>query len=54
MSKVGICKVDITPPLGIDFIGYHRLTGISKIEEHIYTTVYVFENNQTKTVFVSV
>ncbi|EEM13951.1 MULTISPECIES: neutral/alkaline non-lysosomal ceramidase N-terminal domain-containing protein [Bacillus] len=54
MSKVGICKVDITPPLGIDFIGYHRPTGISKIEEHIYTTVYVFENNQTKTVFVSI
>ncbi|MGF9993175.1 neutral/alkaline non-lysosomal ceramidase N-terminal domain-containing protein [Bacillus mycoides] len=54
MSKVGICKVDITPPLGIDFIGYHRPTGISKIEEHIYATVYVFENNQTKTVFISI
>lgn len=54
MSKVGICKVDITPPLGIDFIGYHRPIGISKIEEHIYATVYVFENNQTKTVFISI
>lgn len=54
MSKVGVCKVDITPPLGIDFIGYHRETGISNIEERIYATIYVFENNQTKTVFISI
>ena len=38
MSKVGVCKVDITP-LGIDFIGYHRETGINNIEERIYGTV---------------
>ncbi|PEY30130.1 alkaline ceramidase [Bacillus cereus] len=54
MSKVGVCKVDITPPLGIDLIGYHRKTGISNIEERIYATVYVFENNQTKAVFISI
>lgn len=54
MSKVGVCKVDITPPLGIDFIGYHRETGISNIEERIYATIYVFEHNQTKTVFISI
>ncbi|MEB3054934.1 MULTISPECIES: neutral/alkaline non-lysosomal ceramidase N-terminal domain-containing protein [Bacillus] len=54
MSKVGVCKVDITPPLGIDFIGYHRETGISNIEERIYATIYVFENNQTKAVFISI
>ncbi|MBO1626285.1 neutral/alkaline non-lysosomal ceramidase N-terminal domain-containing protein [Bacillus arachidis] len=54
MSKVGVCKVDITPPLGIDFIGYHRETGISNIEERIHATIYVFEHNQTKTVFISI
>lgn len=54
MSKVGVCKVDITPPLGIDFIGYHRETGISNIEERIYAIIYVFEHNQTKTVFISI
>lgn len=54
MSKVGVCKVDITPPLGIDFIGYHRGTGIRNIEERIYATIYVFENNQAKTVFISI
>jgi len=54
MSKVGIYKVDITPPLGIDFIGYHRETGIRNIDEHIYATAYVFESNQTKTVFISI
>ena len=42
MSKVGICKVDITP-VGIDFVGYHRETGINNVEERIYGTVFVFE-----------
>ena len=34
-----VCKVDITPPVGIDFVGYHRETGINNIEERIYGTV---------------
>ncbi|QWG32117.1 neutral/alkaline non-lysosomal ceramidase N-terminal domain-containing protein [Bacillus mycoides] len=54
MSKVGVCKVDITPPLGIDFIGYHRDTGINNIEERIYGTVFVFEKDEIKTVFISI
>ncbi|GAB6452191.1 neutral/alkaline non-lysosomal ceramidase N-terminal domain-containing protein [Bacillus luti] len=54
MSKVGVCKVDITPPLGIDFIGYHRETGINNIEERIYGTVFVFEKGEMKTVFISI
>ncbi|RBP28227.1 MULTISPECIES: neutral/alkaline non-lysosomal ceramidase N-terminal domain-containing protein [Bacillus] len=54
MSKVGVCKVDITPPLGIDFIGYHRDTGINNIEERIYGTVFVFEKDEMKTAFISI
>lgn len=54
MSKIGVCKVDITPPLGIDFIGYHRDTGINNIEERIYGTILVFEKNEMKTVFISI
>ncbi|MBM6647883.1 neutral/alkaline non-lysosomal ceramidase N-terminal domain-containing protein [Bacillus sp. RIT 809] len=54
MSKVGVSKVDITPPLGIDFIGYHRDTGINNIEERIYGTVFVFEKDEMKTVFISI
>ncbi|OJE36428.1 alkaline ceramidase [Bacillus proteolyticus] len=54
MSKVGGCRVDITPPLGIDFIGYHRDTGINNIEERIYGTVFVFEKDEIKTVFISI
>ncbi|QWG54615.1 alkaline ceramidase [Bacillus mycoides] len=54
MSKVGVCQVDITPPLGIDFIGYHRDTGINNIEEHIYGTIFVFEKDEVKTVFISI
>ncbi|MGH0596017.1 neutral/alkaline non-lysosomal ceramidase N-terminal domain-containing protein [Bacillus mycoides] len=54
MSKVGVCQVDITPPLGIDFIGYHRDTGINNIEEHIYGTIFVFEKDEVKAVFISI
>ncbi|KXY72883.1 MULTISPECIES: neutral/alkaline non-lysosomal ceramidase N-terminal domain-containing protein [Bacillus] len=54
MSKVGVCKVDITPPIGIDFVGYHRETGINNIEECIYGTVFVFEKDEMKTVFISI
>ncbi|WP_025150227.1 neutral/alkaline non-lysosomal ceramidase N-terminal domain-containing protein [Bacillus sp. H1a] len=54
MSKIGVCKVDITPPLGIDFIGYHRETGINNIEERIYGTIFVFEKDEVKTVFISI
>ena len=54
MSKVGVYKVDITPPLGIDFIGYHRKTGISNIDGHIFATAFVFEHNTSKSIFISV
>lgn len=54
MSKVGVFKVDITPPLGIEFIGYHRPTGIKNVDERIYATAFVFERRETKTVFISV
>ncbi|OXB95755.1 MULTISPECIES: neutral/alkaline non-lysosomal ceramidase N-terminal domain-containing protein [Bacillus] len=54
MSKIGVCKVDVTPPVGIDFVGYHRETGINNIEERIYGTVFVFEKDEMKTVFISI
>ena len=54
MSKIGVCKVDITPPVGIDFVGYHRETGINNVEERIYGTVFVFEKDEMKTVFISI
>ncbi|RAT05220.1 alkaline ceramidase [Bacillus cereus] len=54
MSRIGVCKVDITPPIGIDFVGYHRETGINNIEERIYGTVFVFEKGEMKTVFISI
>ncbi|GAB6473826.1 neutral/alkaline non-lysosomal ceramidase N-terminal domain-containing protein [Bacillus cereus] len=46
--------MDITPPVGIDFVGYHRETGINNIEERIYGTVFVFEKDEMKTVFISI
>jgi hypothetical protein len=54
MSNIGVCKVDITPPVGIDFVGYYRGTGINNIEERIYGTIFVFEKDEMKTVFISI
>ena len=54
MGKVGVSKVDITPPLGIKFIGYHRPSGITNVDERIYATAFVFESNKIKTVFISI
>jgi hypothetical protein len=54
LSRVGVYKVDITPPLGIDFIGYQRPTGINNIDENIFVTAFVFEINDSKSVFISV
>ncbi|MBA2174890.1 neutral/alkaline non-lysosomal ceramidase N-terminal domain-containing protein [Halobacillus locisalis] len=54
MSTAGVFKVDITPPLGIEFIGYHRPTGVTSVDERIYVTAVVFEGDENKTVFISI
>jgi hypothetical protein len=52
MSKVGVYRTDITPPLGMPFIGYHRPNGIRNADEHIYATAFVFEANHHKAVLI--
>lgn len=54
MSNVGIHKIDITPPMGIEFIGYYRPTGIRNIDEHIFATAFVFECENAKSVIISI
>jgi Neutral/alkaline non-lysosomal ceramidase, N-terminal len=54
LSRVGVHKIDITPPLGIDFIGYHRPEGIRNIDERIFSTAFIFEHNDNISVFISV
>ncbi|PFA63069.1 alkaline ceramidase [Bacillus sp. AFS015802] len=54
MSRVGVYKSDITPPLGTEFIGYHRPGGIMEVDERIYSTAFVFEHQHDKSVFISV
>jgi hypothetical protein len=54
VSKVGVYSIDISPPLGIGFIGYHRPEGISNVDERIYATTFVFETEMEKSVIVSV
>lgn len=51
MSKIGVCKVDITPPLGIDFIGYHRDTGINDFNKAVKNESILKKNNQSGFVF---
>lgn len=54
MSAIGVYAVDITPPLEMEFIGYHRENGIQNIDERIYATAIVYETTQSKAVLISI
>ncbi|MDE4085287.1 neutral/alkaline non-lysosomal ceramidase N-terminal domain-containing protein [Planococcus maritimus] len=54
MSATGVYTVDITPSLGMEFIGYHRENGIQNTDERIYATAIVFESAENKTVLISI
>lgn len=54
MSRFGISKMDISPPLGMPFIGYSRPGGISEIHDPLYVTACVFESEKAESVFVSI
>ncbi|PEO58859.1 hypothetical protein CN567_25970 [Bacillus toyonensis] len=51
MSKVGVCKVDITPPLGIDFIGYHRDKGTNDFNKNVKNESILKKTTQNGLVF---
>lgn len=54
MSKTGVSMVDITPPIGMEFIGYHRPNGIQNIDERIFATAIIFETTENKMVVISI
>lgn len=54
MSYLGVYTADITPPLGIDFIGYSRPEGIKNIDEPIYATAFVFGDDTKYSVLISI
>lgn len=54
MSFIGVYSTDITPPLGMDFIGYHRPKGIQSILDQLYATAFVFEYQDKKSILISV
>jgi len=54
VSRFGISKMDISPPLGMPFIGYSRPDGISEVHDPLYVTACVFESEKAKSVFVSI
>ena len=54
MSRFGIQKELINPPLGAPFIGYHRQEGVASIHDSLYVTVSIFESEQTTSIFVSI
>lgn len=54
MSRFGIHREEINPPLGAAFIGYHREVGVASIHDSLYVTASIFESEQTTSVFVSI
>lgn len=54
MSRFGMHREVINPPLGTAFIGYHREVGIASIHDPLYVTASIFESEQTTSVFVSI
>ena len=54
MSRFGIQKELINPPLGAPFIGYHREVGVASIHDSLYVTASIFESKQTTSIFVSI
>jgi len=54
MSKTGVSMVDITPPIGMEFIGYHRPNGIQNIDERIFATAIIFETTENKMMVISI
>lgn len=54
MSRFGIHREEINPPLGAAFIGYHREEGVASIHDPLYVTASIFESEQTTSIFVSI
>lgn len=54
MSRFGMHREEINPPLGAAFIGYHREVGVASIHDPLYVTASIFESEQTTLIFVSI
>ncbi|WP_286950408.1 alkaline ceramidase [Exiguobacterium sp. UBA4551] len=54
MSRFGMHREEINPPLGAAFIGYHREVGVASIHDPLYVTASIFESEQTTSIFVSI
>ncbi|WP_410503033.1 alkaline ceramidase [Exiguobacterium acetylicum] len=54
MSRFGMQKELINPPLGASFIGYHRQNGVAAVHDSLYVTASIFESEQTTSIFVSI
>nr|WP_263315006.1 alkaline ceramidase [Mammaliicoccus sp. Marseille-Q6498] len=55
MMTLGAVKsVNINPPMGINFLGYHRDRPIESILHDLYAMIYYFKNNETELLLVSI
>lgn len=54
MAIGSVQKIKINPPLGIEFIGYHRDKPISEILHEIYAIAYYINDNQKEMLFISI
>lgn len=54
MTIGSVQKININPPLGIEFIGYHRDKPISEILHDIYAISYYIKSSQKEMLFISI
>lgn len=54
MAVGSVQKININPPLGIEFIGYHRDKPISEILHDIYAISYYIKSSQKEILFISI
>lgn len=54
MAIGSVQKININPPLGIEFIGYHRDKPISEILHDIYAIAYYINDNRKEMLFISI
>ena len=51
--KTGIGKIDITPPLGIEMVGYYYTRNAEGIHDKLYARSIVFDDGKTKAAIIS-
>ena len=54
MLKAGFARIDITPPLGIELVGYYEKRVSDGIIDPLFATAVAFDNGEKKAIVMSV